>query len=104
MLLPAIRQGLKDSNPFVRREAARATSAFGAAAKEALPELILLIKNYPMQDSGWFAAEALGEIGPDAREAIPELVRAAEVRGSMMADSAKKALKKIKIKSDKEMD
>src|SRR5262249_47180911 len=94
-LLPALKKGLGDSNPYVRREAALAAREFGPLVLGAIPELIRVMREHPGEDASWFAAEALGNMGAQAREAIPALQRATKEGSASLQDEARKAILKI---------
>jgi HEAT repeat protein len=72
-LVPVVKMGLRDSDPYVRREAANAASGFGVAADLLIPDLVEAVSAYPNEDTGWFSAEALGNLGSAARVALPAL-------------------------------
>jgi hypothetical protein len=77
----------------VGREAPSALAAFGTLAEPAVPQLIRAVEQYPTQDRGWFAAEALGNIGPAAKDAIPVLTAAKDKK--WIGEYAAKALRQI---------
>jgi len=73
--IPALKTALKDENPKVRRQAARALGQMGPAAEPAVPELTAAVEDESpeVRDA---AVQALGKIGPAAAPAIPELIQA----------------------------
>ncbi len=77
----------------VGREAPIALGAYGSLAAPAVPQLIRAVEQYPTQDTGWFAAEALGDIGPAAKDAIPVLTAVKDKK--WIGEYAAKALRKI---------
>jgi HEAT repeat protein len=58
-----------------RHQAAQALGKLRSGAKEAVPELVLALKDED-DDVRRTAAWALGEIGPEARDALPDLIEA----------------------------
>jgi HEAT repeat protein len=61
MTVPALSQALRDPDAVVRRNAAEALSAFGPAAKTAIPQLRLAV-NDEDEDVSQAATEALSKI------------------------------------------
>ncbi|MGC8643432.1 MAG: HEAT repeat domain-containing protein, partial [Isosphaeraceae bacterium] len=78
---------------------ARALGCYGAAAKEAVPCLIGVLRNRVQENERWTdrvaAALALGQIGPDAKSAIPALREAVHSRIPEMPESAVIALVRV---------
>jgi HEAT repeat protein len=64
-------QALHDPDPGARKHAANVLSEMGAAARSAVPDLILMLKD-PAEAGE--AANALGKIGPPAGAAVPALI------------------------------
>ena len=95
ILLPAIRKGLRDGSPYVRREAALAAGAFGPLAAGAVPELVQVMSSHPGEDASWFSAEALGNMGRLSQNAIPALEKAAIEGSDSLQEEARRAIKKI---------
>jgi hypothetical protein len=67
---------------MIRLNAAAVVGRWGQLAKDAVPELVRLLRD-DVADSN--AALSLGQIGPDAREAIPALITAVEEQRPMAA-------------------
>ena len=63
---------LKHESRDYRRRALQALGKIGPAAKEAVPEILEMLKERATSDA---AFDALGEIGPAASEALPALVK-----------------------------
>jgi len=64
----------REEDPLVHKAAVYAIGAFGADAKEGLPQLVIALGDDDLLARRW-AAFALGEIGPDAVAALPELIK-----------------------------
>lgn len=77
----------------VGREAPNALAAYGPLSAPAVPQLIRAVERYPTQDTGLFAAEALGNIGPAAKDAVPALTNAKDKK--WIGEYATEALRKI---------
>ncbi len=99
-VLPAIKKGLKDSSGHVQREAALAAGAFGSLSKDALPELLDAMNANAHNDTGWFAADAIGSIGPQAIDAVPALEKAGK-KSSSLANRTRRAIERIRAGADK---
>jgi HEAT repeat protein len=75
--VPALCRSLDDSEWAVQCYAARAIACIGPDAKQAVPTLIITLKqaavlgDYVLQD---YVIDALGRIGPEAKSAVPELI------------------------------
>ena len=80
----------------MRRYAASALGRIGPAAKEAVPVLVLALKNDKDKLVREYAAYALGGIGPAAKEAVTALTDALTDEDANVHDAAKYALEKIK--------
>jgi HEAT repeat protein len=76
--VPALRELLKGNNVTIQGEAAGALKLMGADAKDAVPELIDVVKKRKdaTDIAGLQAIDALGKIGPNAKDAVPELTEA----------------------------
>ena len=72
---PALVRALRDEDPLVARDAARALGALGTMAAPSVPALVRALSN---KDGHLriYAAEALASIGPDAAAATPSLTKA----------------------------
>jgi HEAT repeat protein len=81
-------------NPFVEREAARALGDVSVGMPDAVPALMQKLRDED-DDAAWFAAESLGKIGRPAKPALSALERASRSDNQQMADSAKRALKRL---------
>jgi HEAT repeat protein len=64
---------LRDPAPAAREQAAYALSRIGPAAKDAVPELVLLLGVEKIETVRLAAVSALGWIGNEARDAVPAL-------------------------------
>lgn len=73
--IPQLVIALRDQDPQVRKEAARALARMGAEAAPALQDLIVALKDAD-ESVRRSAAQAIGQIGPAAKDAIPALVEA----------------------------
>jgi HEAT repeat protein len=74
--VPALIKMLKDEDNGVRAVAADSLGRHGAKAKDAVPDLVDMLKDKRRgsERSRCSAAKALGAIGPEAKSAIPALV------------------------------
>ena len=93
--VPELVKALEHEDVELRRVAASALGAIGAAASElALPALIRAL-----EDDGFLvgseAASALARMGPRAAEAVPALERALESSNRYTRQAAERALRKI---------
>ncbi len=70
--LPDLRAALKESNSYLRGQAAVAVWRVDADVDTALPVLLQVMPG-TIEDSKWDWIIALGEMGPRAKEAIPQL-------------------------------
>ena len=68
-VVPALRNALHDSDPWVRQMAMRAVQKIGPGASAAVPDLVAQLATA----EDWVAAGALGSIGPEAKAAVPAL-------------------------------
>lgn len=73
--VPALIETLRDPDPSIRAQAAKAFARMGPKAAPAVPELILAL-NDDEREVRQGAARALGQIGPGAEEAVPALIKA----------------------------
>jgi HEAT repeat protein len=104
--VPALVEALKfppEKDPQAVRnlqeEIAKALEKLGAEAKEAVPALILLLKDKTKaQELRIQVARTLGAIGPEARAAIPVLAELAVGKYSELRDVARRALENIILK------
>jgi len=71
-----LRGALKDSDPLIRRAAARSLGLIGQPASQAAGELATLLREGSSADQRWAAATALGRIGASTPAAIAALVAA----------------------------
>lgn len=101
-VVPLLIARLKDDESPVRRYAVLALGQYGKKAERAVPGLIEVLRNNKRADSGWFAAEVLGNLGTAADPAVPELIRSLDHRGTsggihefIMAEKAALALYKL---------
>jgi len=78
--VPVLRKNLFPSKNDVARISAEALGKIGAPSAVAIPDLITVIKENLIDDSGYRESvrhrvtRALGEIGPVAKDAIPDLI------------------------------
>ncbi len=88
--VPALVAVLKDPDPLLRQNAARALARMGPAAEPAMSELIAALQD---NDAGVrkFATRALGEIGPPASKAVPALVKELRLNATDTERAAKAA-------------
>lgn len=93
----AVRDSLKDPNPWVRAQAARQIGTLRPAPVEAIPDLITMMgENIP--ESRRAAAAALGSFGPLAQSAVRELTTALSDPDPATRQIAQEALKQIQAK------
>lgn len=69
LVVPALAEALKDEDPFVRRDTARALGSFGPEAKDAVPQLFLALRD---REPGVrkAATQALKKIDADAPASV----------------------------------
>ena len=72
---PALVRALRDKDPLVARDAARALGALGTMAAPSVPALVKALAHHD-EHLRIYAAEALASIGPAAVAAIPSLTNA----------------------------
>lgn len=73
-----------------------ALGAIGPPAANATPLLIELIRSYPEDDIGWFAAEALGHVAdPEDAEVRQQLREAMDASNQHLRRSAAEALAEL---------
>jgi HEAT repeat protein len=65
VVVPALSEALRDSDPFIRRDAAQALAKLGADARAAVPALRPLLKDRNQQVRR-AASQALQKIGQDS--------------------------------------
>ena len=90
----ALVKQLKNSDPDLRRAAAKELGEAGSDAKPAITALAGALKDKDLFVRR-FAAEALGKIGPDAKSAIKPLVEALNDPKKEVAQAAATALGQI---------
>ncbi len=94
--VPAVTEALRDRDVKVRLSAAFVLGEIGSEAKDAVPALIIRLKDHAELPGGipvnQVVAEALGKIGPPARDAVRPLLDAVERGGVNMTDVVQKAL------------
>jgi len=73
IFLPVIANGLKDTDPYIRREAALAASEHASLCVTIIPTLLEVVKKHLNQDSAWFSIEAIGKMGVLAKDAVSDL-------------------------------
>jgi HEAT repeat protein len=73
--LPALTDGLKSPQPYVRATSAEALGRIGPPSRSAVPALIEAMKDADLNGARLPSIEALGRIGPGAEAAIPALVQ-----------------------------
>lgn len=71
VVIPALVEKLKDSNTYVRRDAARSLGRFGSGAREAVPALKILLRDREPSVRR-AATQALTQIDPTAATAVPQ--------------------------------
>jgi HEAT repeat protein len=71
----ALRKTLRDADPTVIREAAKALSQFGSAAHAALPELLLACDNKEPETRNAAVGALVNVVTPDDKDAIGPLVQ-----------------------------
>jgi HEAT repeat protein len=91
--VPTLVRALEDKRWWVRAYSAWALGGIGPAAKDAVPALVLSLKND--SDGREFYAKALGQIGPAASAAVPELILALEDSDVRVRKQSARALGKI---------
>src|SRR5262245_8418255 len=87
-------EALKDKDPKIRVQAAKALESIGPKAKAAVPALIDALKDESVLVRGP-AAGALGGIGPEAKAAVPALVETLKDKNEHLRCQAALALGKI---------
>jgi HEAT repeat protein len=90
----ALIKQLKDSDPDLRRSAAKALGEAGSEAKTAVAALSAALKDKDLFVRR-FSAQSLGELGPDARDAVPALRKAVDDPKKEVQEAAVGALGKI---------
>jgi len=97
--VPALIKVLEARNDGPALFATSALFQMGPKSKDAVPVLILRLKDLRLrdQDRRHFAAETLGRIGPDAKAAVPALIQMAQDNGytAYARVAAKQAVKRI---------
>jgi HEAT repeat protein len=92
--VPALLEGLKDPDVYVRQESAIALGFYGDEAEKAVPALAGCL-----QDTSWevaySAADALAKLKGDAKAAVPALRQALHNRDPRVRESVTKALNQI---------
>lgn len=92
--LPAVIEGLGNSNRHVRREAVRFLRQSGSEAGRAVPELAQALRDSDFKVR-MGAALALGLLGPEALPAVPDLVAALKDRHRFFCRMVAWALERI---------
>jgi HEAT repeat protein len=100
LVIPALKNSLKDENKEVRIQAARAFTGLGPVAKDAVPALAEALKEEDADDViarsvCRCSAYALRQIGPDAKGAVPALLRLLKARDERLRTDALAALASI---------
>jgi HEAT repeat protein len=86
----------KSPDPYLQREAVLALGRIGKPARIAIPSLLDVMETHKKSDSGWFAAEALGEIANSKDvDVISALSIASQDRDTRLRQNAKAALEKL---------
>jgi len=98
--IPALIDALGSWNSCVRADASDALGKMGPAAKDAVPALIVALKDNDSCSVRKNASDALGEIGPAAIDAVPALQNALSDSDESVRVEAKFALKKISGSSE----
>lgn len=88
--VPALQIALKDEHQGVREFAAMALGSIGEAAKDALPDLLEMLKDKDDKAAGLRAASAIARIGPE--EAVPALIEALNHEDAVVRRRAASAL------------
>jgi HEAT repeat protein len=89
------------SDHYVAREAVMALGHVGPAAGVAVPDLLRIMKEQPNEDTGWFAAEAVGRIAePNDAAVIAALEAASRSNVSSMAARAKFGLEAMRSRAN----
>jgi HEAT repeat protein len=126
LAVPALQIALKDADGLVRYHAMGALGDIGPPAREALPDLLELLRNVDAGDTAeyaiakmgpevvpalietlahhdalvrWRATQALAQIGPDAKEAVPALIQALQDENSVVRGNAANALGMIGVEA-----
>jgi RNA polymerase sigma factor (sigma-70 family) len=73
MVVPTLRELLKDANPDIRRETAGYLVELGADASDAVPDLLAALKKADNSAERCWMIDALGAIGPAAKAAASVL-------------------------------
>jgi HEAT repeat protein len=105
VFLKALRAKAKPDDPtakHIRDSVLYGLTLLGPVAKEAVPDLMVILLNYKLPyGERQRAAEALGSIGPAARPAIPALRKALKDKDNMVREAAVRALEKVSSNSAK---
>jgi len=94
-LLPALRRGVLDDDPYVRREAAQAACEYGDLVAPIADTLLAAAHDHPNQDCGWYAVRALGNLGTDDEELIKSL-ESLRRHNDMIAEEVDRAVEKLR--------
>jgi hypothetical protein len=93
----ALIKAAKGEDRYVSREAAKALGRIGPEAEAAVPTLISFVRDHPLSDTGWFAAESLGKIAhPNDPTVWMVLEEASKSAHQSMADSARYGLESLR--------
>lgn len=94
--IPALIEALKHKNQTVRRNAAQTLGRIGPEAKEAIPALVIALRDKSNnEDVRRDAACSLGNIGPETTDVVPALISALNDQSSSVRCDAAWALGKI---------
>jgi HEAT repeat protein len=78
LAMPTLQRLVRDSDPLVREEAAKALGKMGAEANAAIPNLVVRLLQDEMPAVRRAAVEALRDMRPTPKAAIPGLIRLIE--------------------------
>jgi RNA polymerase sigma factor (sigma-70 family) len=95
-LLPTLEEALKDKEQGVRQEAIAILGEMRAEARDAVPDLVAVLKRSDNSEERVQIVNTLAAMGPAAKAAVPALVELARTPNEPVNGQAAMALRKIK--------